>query len=200
MAICSLSLQLGSSESSAKLKNKNLSFKSALLVAYVQPYPPPPPRKLKVKQKRGNFYANLTLIVFRDATLIYEKCRLIIFLRSGTFQREGYRDKQRHCSEFIFHFSGKFANQRPISNIYFALRILEKIQSEKRTMFDQHCAYGILAVSVYICKKCHGRRKKLDRLPQSLLRDSYAPSVKKEQLFSQSKELLRETTSFNLSD
>ena len=78
MAICSLSLQLGSSESSAKLKNKNLSFKSALLVAYVQPYPPPP-RKLKVKQKRGNFYANLTLIVFRDATLIYEKCRLIIF-------------------------------------------------------------------------------------------------------------------------
>ena len=78
MAICSLSLQLGSSESSAKLKNKNLSFKSALLVAYVQPYPPPP-RKLKVKQKRGNFYANLTLNVFRDATLIYEKCLLIIF-------------------------------------------------------------------------------------------------------------------------
>ena len=173
MAICSLSLQLGSSESSAKLKNKNLSFKSALLVAYVQPYPPPPPQKMSFDY---------------------------IFLRSGTLQREGYRDKQQHCSEFIFHFSGKFANQRPISNIYFALRILEKIQSEKRTMFDQHRAYEILAVSVCICKKCHGRRKKLDRLPQSLLRDSYAPSVKKERLFSQSKESLRETTSFNLSD
>ena len=36
-------------------------------LAYV-PYPPS-----KVKRKRGNVYGNLTLIVFRDATLIYAK-------------------------------------------------------------------------------------------------------------------------------
>ena len=35
--------------------------------------PPPPPHTHKVKRKRGNVYANLSLIVFRDVTLIYAK-------------------------------------------------------------------------------------------------------------------------------
>ena len=70
-------------------------------------------------------------------------------------------------------------------------------------MFDKHRAYEIHAVSTCICKQCHARRKKLDYLPQSKgssLRNSYAASVRKERLFSQSKESLQETTSFKLSD
>ena len=40
-----------------------------------------------------------------------------------SFNIESYRDKQQHLSGFIFHFSGKFAIQRPSLIIYFALRI-----------------------------------------------------------------------------
>ena len=64
--------------------------------------------------------------------------------------------------------------------------------------------FNVHAVSACICKQCHRRRKELDHLPQNLkvsqisLKDSYAASVKKEQLFSQSKESLQGTTSFNL--
>ena len=37
-------------------------------LAYVYPYLPP-----KVKRERGKVYGNLTLIVFRNVTLIYAK-------------------------------------------------------------------------------------------------------------------------------
>ena len=89
-------------------------------LAYV-PYPPS-----KAKQKGGNVYGNLTRtnrVPCRHSNL----CKIMSFdnicLWSGTCQQEGYRDKQQNWSEFIFHFSGKFAIQRPISNIYFAFRI-----------------------------------------------------------------------------
>ena len=42
--------------------------------------------------------------------------------------------------------------------------------------------------------------KKVSRFLHISLRDSYAASVRKERLFSQSKESLQETTTFNLSD
>ena len=42
--------------------------------------------------------------------------------------------------------------------------------------------------------------RRVSRLLQISLRDSYAASVKKERLFSQSKESLQETTNPNLSD
>ena len=60
--------------------------------------------------------------------------------------------------------------------------------------------FNVHAVSACICKRCYSRRKKLEPLDQGfyrfLLADCYAASVKKEQLFSQPKESLQETTSF----
>ena len=64
--------------------------------------------------------------------------------------------------------------------------------------------FNVHAVSACIRKQCHGRRKELDycnrisRISWISIRDSYAASVKKERLFSQSKESLQGTTSFNL--
>ena len=47
-------------------------------------FPSPPPPQKKVKQKRGNVYANLTLIVFRDVTLLQKK-RIMTFYRLTPF-------------------------------------------------------------------------------------------------------------------
>ena len=101
-----------------------------------------------------------------------------VLLRSDTCKREGYRDKQQHRSVSIFHFSGKFAIQRPNSNAFFALRIQEDIMSDfwhrvRRGRFSISIAFTKLdfnvdAVSACICKQCHGRRKEVDHLPQNL--------------------------------
>ena len=62
--------------------------------------------------------------------------------------------------------------------------------------------FNVHVVSSCICKYCHGRRwiicRRISRFLQISLGDSYAASVEKERLFSQSKKSLQETTSFNL--
>ena len=42
-------------------------------------------------------------------------------------------------------------------------------ESRKRTIFDQNRACEVHAVSACISKQCHGRRKKLDHLPQNFV-------------------------------
>ena len=72
-------------------------------------------------------------------------------------------------------------------------------------MFDQHRAYGIATStrflptfvnSATVVEKSRIICRRISRFLQISLSDSYAASVKKERLFSQSKELLQETTSF----
>ena len=79
------------------------------------------------------------------------------------------------------------------------------VQSKKRTMFDQHRAYEIakstrflltFVNSASVVEKSRIICRRISRFLQISLGDSYAASVKKKRLFSQSKELLQETTSF----
>ena len=55
-----------------------------LRTAIPSPATPPPPLSFpEVKRKKGNFYENLTQIVFCEVTLNYAKlCNLIIFFAS----------------------------------------------------------------------------------------------------------------------
>ena len=80
---------------------------------------------------------------------------------------EQQKEKNNIEVYFIFHFSGKFAIQRPSSNEYFALK--EKIISDfwYRVRVGQ-CSisialtkldFNVHAVSACICKQFHGRRK-----------------------------------------
>ena len=77
------------------------------------------------------------------------------------------------------------------------------------TMFDQHRAYEIATStrflltlnfvnSAAVVEKSRIIGRRISRFSQISLSDSYAASVKKERLFSQSKESLQGKTSFNL--
>ena len=70
----------------------------------VSPPPPPPQGETEARERLRKPVTNRV------------PCHLIIFYCE-------VRDKQQDCSEFILIFSNKFAIQRPIENIYFALRI-----------------------------------------------------------------------------
>ena len=60
---------------------------------------------------RGNFHANLTLIVFREVTLIYAKqCHLLIFFYEVTRVSVKVIEINNNIEvNLFFHFSGKFA-------------------------------------------------------------------------------------------
>ena len=111
----------------------------------------------------------------------------------------GISRKQQHWSVFIFHFSGKFAIQRPSSNAYFDLRIQEEIMSGfwhrvGRRRFSISIAltkpdFNVHAVSACICNSATVVEKRwiicrrISRISKVSLRDSYDASVKKERLF-----------------
>ena len=98
-----------------------------------------------VRVARGLAESNSSFLKFYYLCYMYADN---ISLRSGTCQREGYRDKQQHWGEFTFHFSSKFAIQRPISNTYFASRIQEKIMSD----FWHRVRGGRCSISIALTK------------------------------------------------
>ena len=93
-----------------------------------------------VRVARGLAESNSSFLKFTSYVIMYADN---ISLRSGTCQREGYRDKQQHWGEFTFLFSSKFAIQRPISNTYFASRIQEKIMSDFWYRVRGRCSISI---------------------------------------------------------
>ena len=81
------------------------------------PPPPQPPGETEARERLGKPDTNG--VPWRHSNL----CKIMSIDTKWHVLAKGYRDKQKHWSEFIFHFLGKFAIQRPSSNISFALKI-----------------------------------------------------------------------------
>ena len=136
--------------------------------------------------------------MFHDVTLIYGKkisLHNVFFVKwhvLARLSRSTITFKWIHSP-----FAGKFAIQRPSSTVYFGVKRGRCSIGIALTKLDFNVLLEFVNSATVVEKSwiiCH----RISRISWISIRDSYAASVKKERLFSQSKESLQGTTSFNL--